>query len=143
MFVEKGKWRKGAAASNYLLRPNFGPPPHASEATLAENHAKTVYTRLPSRHKERRERGASVNVDREGECGSRKGASKPRPIPVTPLFFLSLLNEDVAGKYRVTKELSDRLDSSLGGTCLEPSGYKQDTDDRVFLDKVVNLGEKT
>lgn len=32
-FVEKGKLRKGAAASNYLLRPNFGPPPHASEAT--------------------------------------------------------------------------------------------------------------
>lgn len=61
----------------------------------------------------------------------------------SPHFSFCLLNEDVAGKYRVTKELSDRLDSSLGGTCLEPSGYKQDADDRVFLDKVVNLGEKT
>lgn len=30
---KRGKWRKGAAASNYLLRPNFGPAPHASEAT--------------------------------------------------------------------------------------------------------------
>lgn len=81
----EGVWGKGESGGK-------GPPPaiicsdpiSGLRRTLArrpvgfaprrESRKKTGYTRLPSRHKERREPGASVNVDREGECGSRKGA---------------------------------------------------------------------